>query len=200
MTYFDKIINKIFTGTKNPDNPVIKEVIKRNSRDIELFNRWKKSSTCKELIQQIAQAYYYKKTDINDDINIHLFNSPYANGFAITYQPIINKKEFQYLFDFFKDQVLSMDYKLDGSDRCTMDKGDFVEIKEKHFLKPILSREQKTNPYILSRQLYGNILLEHVVINNTPSYIKVLANIYSDSMYEKPLEHDDFITKLFEIN
>lgn len=200
MTYFDKIINKIFTGQGSPKKPEIREVINRSSKDIALFNRWKNSSTCKELIQQIAQAYYYKKTDINDDINIHLFNSPYANGFAITYQPIINKKEFQYLFDFFKDQVLGMDYKLVDSDRCTTDKGDFVEIKEKHFLKPVLKREQKNNPYVLSRQLYGNILLEHVVINNTPSYIKVLANIYSDSMYEEAMDYDDFITNLFETN
>ncbi|MFT6053161.1 MAG: hypothetical protein ACJAS3_000119 [Roseivirga sp.] len=52
-------------------------------------------------------------------------------------------------------------------------------------------QEKKTN------QLYGNILIEYVMIVRKPSYIKLMANIYQDRMYSEALAFDELIEKLF---
>ncbi len=201
MTFFDNIFNKIFSKNDKVGTPAVHEVLKRSERDIKLFNRWKGHAEQEALMREIIQAYYYKKSGIQSEIIVHLFNSAYANGFAITYLPRIGEKNFQHLFDYFRDQVLTMNYRLAGSDRMIVDKKDFVETREKHYLKPPTQVEAmaKTKKNRMD-QLYGNISLEYVLINTQPSYIKVLASIYSDSLYKQALDFDDFAKHLFNNN
>ena len=200
MSFFDKIFKKVFP---NADNPVVgvavHEVLTRNSREMKAFDAWKVSPVYSQLLEEVAHAYYCKKTGIHSDITIHLFQSAYANGFAISYLPHIGKKHFQYLFDFFKERVMNMSYRIANADRQIIDKKSYVETREKYFLKPLLNLQKAGGKVTLSEQLYGNISLEHVLTDNQPQYIKVLASIYSDSLYKHALSYDEFVERLLEV-
>ena len=198
MSFFDKIFKKVFPNNDNPAVGVaVHEVLTRNSREVKAFDAWKVSPGYSQLLEEVAHAYYYKKTGIRSDMTIHLFQSAYANGFAINYLPRIGKKHFQYLFDFFKERVMDMSYRIANADRQIIDKKSYVETREKYFLKPSLNLQKAEGN--LSEQLYGNISLEHVLTDNQPQYIKVLVSIYSDRLYKHALSYDEFVERLLEV-
>jgi hypothetical protein len=198
MSYFDKLVSKLFPGKKPVGVADVHEVLKRHQSDQDAYQAWKGSSEQDALLQEIAKAYYYKKTNITSDIEVHLFNTAYANGFAVTYHPKIPPKVFQHLSEFFRDSVLEMGYRLVNADRRIIDRGNYVETIEKYYLKPPLSAEDLSQEVIQVNQLFGNIAIEHVLIDGKPSFLKVLASIYSDRQFREAQSYDDFITALFD--
>lgn len=198
MSFFDKVFKKVFS---NDDNPVIgvavHEVLTRTHREQKAFDAWKSSPVYAQLLEEVAQAYYYKKTGIRSDITIHLFQSAYANGFAVNYVPRIGKKHFQYLFDAFKERVMEMSYRIANADRQIIDKKSYVETREKYHLKPPLNLPEDAGG--TSEQLYGNISIEQILADNQPQYIKVLVSIYSDRLYTNALSYDDFVVRLLAV-
>ncbi|MDF9800058.1 hypothetical protein OKW21_005321 [Catalinimonas alkaloidigena] len=197
MSYFDKLFSKLFPAKDSDKVTAVHEVLKRNQPTQQAYGDWKDSDDRSELIKEIAQAYYYKKTNITSEIDVHLFNTAYANGFAISYHEKIGSKVFQHLTDYFRDKVLEMGYRLVNADRRILDRENYVETIEKYYLKPPLSAEDLTQDTIQVNQMFGNIAIEHVQINSQPSYLKVLASIYSDRQFQEADSYDDFISALF---
>ncbi|MGB3777508.1 MAG: hypothetical protein WA960_04060 [Tunicatimonas sp.] len=195
MTFFEKISRKLFPGDKLKPAVDVHEVLKRPERDRVAYEAWRNEPECETLVREVAQAYYYKKTNINSELEVHLLNTAYANGFAVSYVPRVPTKEFQHLFEYFKDQVAGMGYRVVNADRRIKDKANFVETIEKYYLKPPLHRGDIKAGSI--DQLYGNVAVEHVLINDRPSYIKVQASIYSDRLYQDAQHFDDFADRLF---
>lgn len=174
------------------------EVLKRSTVDQEAYEAWKGSGAQDVLLQEIAKAYYYKKTNISSDLDVHLFNTDYANGFAITYHPKISPKHFQHLSEYFRDKVLEMGYRLVNADRRIIDRDHYVETIEKYYLKPPMSAVDLSKEVIQVNQLFGNIAIDHVLIDGRPSYLKVMASIYSDRQFQEAQSYDDFISGLFD--
>lgn len=197
MSYFDKLLGKLFPNKDSGKAPDIHEVLKRNPYAQQQYGDWKDSQLRQSLIEEIAKAYYYKKTDISSELDIHLFNTVYANGFAISYHPKVGGKSFQHLADYFRDKVLEMGYRLVNADRRILDRANYVETIEKYYLKPPLSAEDVAQSSVQNKQMFGNISIEHVLINNQPSYLKVLASIYSDRQFQEADSYDDFVSALF---
>lgn len=196
MSFFDKLVSKLFSK-KPPGTADVHEVLKRGQADQEAYEAWKVSEEQESLIQEIAKAYYYKKTNITSDLEVHLFNTAYANGFAVTYHPKVSPKHFQHLSEYFRDKVLEMGYRVVNADRRIIDRGQYVETIEKYYLKPPLSAADLSQDVIQVNQLFGNIAIDHVLIDGKPSYLKVMASIYSDRQFQEAQSYDDFITGLF---
>lgn len=196
MSYFDKLVNKLFS--KKPKGvAAVHEVLKRSRAEQESYQDWKGSNEQEALLQEIAKAYYYKKTNITSELEVHLFNTAYANGFAITYHPKIQPRVFQHLSEYFRDKVLEMGYRVVNADRRIIDRDHYVETIEKYYLKPPLSAADLSQEVIQVNQLFGNIAIEHVLIDGKPSFLKVLASIYSDRQFREAQSYDDFVTGLF---
>ena len=195
MTFFDKISRKLFPGDKPKSTVDVHEVLKRPARDQVAYEAWRNQPECEALVREVAQAYYYKKTNISSELAVHLLNTAYANGFAVSYVPRVPAKEFQHLFEYFKDQVADMGYRVVNADRRIKDKVAYVETIEKYYLKPPLHRGDIKAGSI--DQLYGNVAVEHVLINDRPSFIKMQASIYSDRLYQDARHFDDFADRLF---
>ena len=195
MTFFDKISRKLFPPDKSGPRADVHEILKRPERDRVAYEAWRNQPECEVLVREVAQAYYYKKTNISSELEVHLLNTAYANGFAVSYVPRVPTKEFQHLFEYFKDQVAGMGYRVVNADRRIKDKVAYVETIEKYYLKPPLHRGEIRAGSI--DQLYGNVAVEQVLINDRPSYIKVQASIYSDRLYQDAQHFDDFAEKLF---
>ena len=196
MSYFDKLVSKLF-AKKPSGTAAVHEVLRRSQKDQEAYQHWKGSSERHGLIQEIAKAYYYKKTNITSDLEVHLFNTDYANGFALTYHKKIGSKHFQHLTEYFRDRVIEMGYRLVNADRRILDRENYVETIEKYYLKPPLCAADLSQEVIQISQLFGNIAIDHVLINGKPSYLKVMASIYSDRQFQQAQSYDDFITSLF---
>ena len=198
MNFFNQIYQKIFSSTENESSSSVevREPLKRNATYQANFQEWIEQKKYLRLLKPIARAYHFKKTNIRSDIQVHLLRSGGANGFAVTYHPDFGEQEFQFLLDFWKEKVLEISYQLQVAEKRMTEKKDYVETKEKYYIKPSIRLEAMQNK--LCNQLYGNILLEYVQIDEQSSYLKVLVTYYVDAQFSEVLDHDELITLLFE--
>ncbi|HET6243345.1 MAG: hypothetical protein H0V01_11265 [Bacteroidetes bacterium] len=191
MSFFDTLFNQFFSRENKVKSIDISENLLRSDKYIAAYQKWRNSTRPVEFSEQIAKAYQLKKAGVEDNIHVSLYNSVYANGFFFTINDAMDENELEFIFDYFKERVLDMGYFLATSDRRIREKNSQIEEIQKHFLKP----KNKMNEDLLE-QLYGNVLIEYVKINGISSYIKIMANVYSDSKFKKPLGFDEFMEKL----
>lgn len=193
MSFFDEVFSKLFKKKESNTVPVVHEPLTRSARQLEAYQNWCDASHHLTLLEQIADASHKKKLGILSEYEVHLLNTPYSNGIALSYHKNIGADAFQHLFDYFKEHTLSLGYKLAQADRRILDKGNYEETIEKWYLKPAKLAEEDQ----LVDQLYGNVLLEQVLIDRKPSFIKLMANVYQDRSYTKALDFEDYLENLF---
>lgn len=191
MSFFDDLFKQLFSKENKEANIDLNEKLVRTDEYVAAYSKWKDSGRPEEFLNKIEKAFQLKQSGVESEINISIYNSVYANGFFFTFNSDIDEKDFIFMFDFFKERVLNMGYFLSTSYKRLRDKNNYIEEIQKHFLKP----KNESYEGILD-QLYGNILIEYVIINNKSSYIKIMANIYSDSKFKKALEFDEFTERL----
>ncbi|MGW8122384.1 hypothetical protein ACV07N_06955 [Roseivirga echinicomitans] len=194
MSFFDDIYNKIFKGKNNGPSELIHEMLERTNRETQSLQSWMDSTHKKELLNEIYNAYHLKKKGIATKLDVHFLDTKYSNGFAVTYDSEISPDDFRNLFDYLKEKTLEFDYKLMQNDRRIIDRELFEETIEKWYLKPQADALEEN----ITNQLYGNILIEYVLIDRKPSYIKLMANIYQDRLYSQALPFEVFFEKLFD--
>lgn len=183
MSYFDDIYNRLFGKSETSTRVLVNELIQRSQSFVDRFQRWKNSESCEDALNDLWQSYFWQKKGVDKDPHIHIMESTYSNGFAISYEDKFGKNNFRYLFDYLADQVKRLDYKLVISRHTMQEKGDVVELKEMHYLKP------KSNFVEPIDQKYGNVQIEYIEENDQPRRIKLIANSYPDRKYK---EADDF--------
>lgn len=193
MSFFDDVVGKLF-GKQPSKAAYIHEVLERSEKDLAGYENWLKSELRREVLQEIERAYYLKKQGILSQIDVHLLESKYANGFAISYSDLVGKENFQNVFDYLKEQVLKHGYKIAQADRRILDKDSHEETIEKWYLKPI-SEELESK---IVNQRYGNVLIEKIEVDRKPSYIKFMANVYQDRQYTIAEPFQDLLDKVFE--
>ncbi|MCS7004978.1 MAG: hypothetical protein NZM38_06590 [Cytophagales bacterium] len=198
MSFFDKIIEKIFHSQAEGERISFTEPIKRQAHHVRAYNEWRHSKRFQQMLAEILDAYMIKKQKGDNNLSVHLYESPQANGWAITCSKFdYSPEEYRNFFDYLKEKVLALNYFLQFSERRMTDKGDFVETLEKYYLKPHIPLQDFQQPF---HQLYGNITIDYIVVDDTPSYIKFLSTVYNDRYYNKPLPFDELVAYLFDAN
>ena len=179
-----------------PSNePMATEQIARGEQERQRYFRWLHEGRGAQMSEIVHDSYRKKQQQEMGDFQVHVLKMPCANGFALTYHPSLSGNDFQHFFDWLKDRVEGIgSYRLVNAERRIFDKGKYVESKEKYYLKPIIDAEAP--PF---NQQYGNVLIEYVLIDRQPSYLKLVANIYSDRLYTQALDFDGLVKEVFNI-
>jgi len=194
--FFDDLFKKVFQSSENvPMN--LKENYSFKKDELDEAVLWAQNQDGKEILELIYKNYHFKKTQISDTPQVHIFESPYANGFAISYDEPFDNKSFSKLFLAFSQRVLALGYRQVSLDRKFEEINDQVKLTEKFYFKPPL--QAPIMGEIIS-QLFGNVTLEKVSIDNNPSYIKFLVTVYSDRLYQDPKPFDQLMDLLFDVN
>lgn len=193
MSFFDDVVGKLF-GKQASKAAYIHEMLERSEKELEAYELWLAGTEKSDLLKEIERGYYLKKQGILSEIDVHLLDSKYANGFAVSYNQAIGKENFRNIFDYLKDKVLENGYKLAQGDRRILDKENHEETIEKWYLKPI-SEDLESQ---LVNQRFGNVLIEKIDVDRKPSYIKFMANVYQDRQYTVAEPFQDLLDKVFE--
>lgn len=176
--------------------PVHNEEIQRSDAYEEERRSWLHRGEHFPLLSSVHQAYRSKEKGVQPvEMDLFLHGSPYANGFFFTYREAFGIKGFSFLFDLLRDRALELGYRKYHSDRRILEHTEHYETIERHFLKPPINKEMDVKK---GTQLYGNLLMEQDLINDKPSYIKLMAHVYSDGLYHPPLPFDELIRKLLQ--
>lgn len=193
MSFFDNVVGKLF-GKQSPKTAFIHEVMSRSDREVEDYESWKRTEDFECIISDVERGYYLKKQGIVSSMEVHLLESKYSNGFAITFNEEFTEENFQHVFDYLKERGLAQGYKLAQADRRILDKDTYEETIEKWYLKPN-GDDPGTG---IADQKFGNILIEKVSIDRKPNYLKLMANIYQDRLYTEAKPFSELIELIFK--
>jgi hypothetical protein len=192
-SFIEDLFSKLFPKKSLPVSH--KENFHQSTADSEELENWLKGDEARDLFGVISKNYHFKKSGIQSHPEIHILNSPYANGFAISFENPLTSKTFSQLFFAFGLRMLDLGYHRVSLDRKMEEINEQVKTTEKQYFKPPLSSadfSQKID------QLYGNVSIEKVSIDDKPSFLKVLVTVYSDHLYQKAQPFDEFIDALFQ--
>ncbi len=181
---------------KEVEVPIHNEALVRSEEYESERKDWMERGHHQVALRSIGQAYRTKRSGrepIETDLFLH--DSPYGNGFFFTYREAFGERGFSFLFDLFRDRALELGYRKYHSDRRILEKAQHYETIERHFLKPPINKEMDVKK---GDQLYGNLLIEQELIDDRPSYIKVMAHVYSDGLYHHPLPFEELVGNLLE--
>lgn len=192
-SFIDDVLGKLFPKKSSPLN--IKENFTQTESEKKNTDSWLASKEGKSLMQLVFKNYHFKKTGINGHPEIHILNSPYANGFAISYESPFNEKTFSQLFFAFGRRMLDLGYQRVSLDRKIEEIQENVRTTEKQYFKPPLNTADLTQKI---DQLFGNVSIEKVSVNDKPSFLKILVTVYSDHLYRPAKPFDVFVEELFE--
>ncbi len=193
--FFDDLLKKIFPPRGGNQSLSVKENFLVKERDLQALEAWNESEASKTLYDLVYRNYHYKRAQINESPEVHVFSSVYANGFALSYGPPLDPNSFSLLFLGLSRRIIALGYEQVSLDRKLEEVNEQVKETEKFYFKPPL---QLPNEGELISQLYGNISLEKIRINQQPSYFKLLASVYSDRLYYDAKPFDELMDRLFE--
>ena len=168
-------------------------MLKRSDQEIQQYEAWKVTENANSLIADVERGYFMKKQGIVSAVDVHLLDSQYSNGFAVSFNDQFSPDSFTFVFDFLKERGLEQGYKLSQGDRRILDKETYEETIEKWYLKPIA---EDLNG--VANQKFGNILIEKTEIDRKPSYLKLMANVYQDRLYSEAKPFSELIEQLFK--
>ena len=193
--FFDDLLKKIFPPRTSNQALSVKENFSVKEKDLQDLETWDRSEDSKALYDLVYRNYHYKRAQINESPEVHVFSSVYANGFALSYDPPLDLNSFSLLFLGLSRRIIALGYEQVSLDRKLEEVNDQVKETEKFYFKPPLQLPQEGE---LISQLYGNISLEKIRINQQPSYFKLLASVYSDRLYYDAKPFDELMDRLFE--
>ena len=193
--FFADLLKKIFPPSTSNQALSVKENFSVKEKDLQDLETWNESEASKTLYDLVYRNYHYKRAQINESPEVHVFSSVYANGFALSYGPPLDPNSFSLLFLGLSRRIIALGYEQVSLDRKLEEVNEQVKETEKFYFKPPLQLPKEGE---LISQLYGNISLEKIRINQQPSYFKLLASVYSDRLYYDAKPFDDLMDRLFE--
>ncbi|MGB3618091.1 MAG: hypothetical protein WBA12_08230 [Catalinimonas sp.] len=195
MSFIDSLMQRLFPAPKHAhDTPrLVREVLRRGDSFRQEWADWRTTDDARALIDRTQRAYYFKRRQIESEPDVHLLDSPYANGFALTYDPSFGERPFTFLLEEFRARTLAAGYRQANATHEIRDRGGYLETSERYYLKPPLQYE----PQEKCDQLFGNVQQELIRIDDRPSYLKVVVSVYSDALYLNARPFDDYLDVLF---
>lgn len=192
---FEKFWRSLF-GKKETgvDQTFVTEPLKRSEAFRQRYALWQNTNGLLQFIQYYRDSLerVLEQKQSNERVLIHESNG--AAGIVLNFdQSEFTHPDFEFFFEWLKDRMLQLPYRLYTSDRHFKDKTDFVQRKERHYLKPV-----PVDPASLPvEQLYGNVMIEHIWVNEVPEMIKILATTYQGHNYQKPRSFEALCKHLF---
>lgn len=193
MKFIEDLLGGLFPGKNS--KVTIRENFSIPKEEEDKALGWMNSSEGKAALKSIYDNYHLKKAGVNKAPEVHVLQSPYANGFAVSFQAPLSKADFSRIFIGLGQEILGMGYRRVSLDRKIEEVHDLVRVTEKYYFKPPLSAADLDNKI---DQLFGNISLEKIYLNNKPNFLKVLVTVYADRLYLKAAPFDRFMDQLFK--
>lgn len=194
--FFTNVVDRLF-GKSDDDGsdkvPFVSEQLNRSARFEAAFAEWRNSERFGEVLDLLRREHGEAGKLGPAHRAFQLYETPQSNGFYFNTAVGLAPEEFAYMLEHFREVTESLGYRKQIADRRMSERGTDVHCTERIYLKPDLLAG--FDPPL--DQLYGNVHLELVLLNEQPSYLKVMAHVYQDRNYKTAMPFDGFVEKLF---
>jgi hypothetical protein len=180
----------------SPSNPAIHEMIERSEEERQQYEHWLGSLVKRRLVDWLDNQYAIYRVSPDDiDEAMDFLHTPSSKGFVIHFHKTnYNRQEITHFFDFLKDQMKGLNYKVQISDTRTYNQKNWVETVERHYLKPRPRFEAGKK----IDQRFGNVTIELVLRNDRVYQLKLQATSYRDHLYQEAEEFRDLMQAILQ--
>ncbi len=184
MSDFWDSIKSLFkkTAESSPSQPAVHEVIERKVEEKEDYEQWKTGLVARRWRDWLADQYAVYRVSPDDiDEALDFLDTPSSKGFVVhLHKTGYTARESIFFLDYLKEQVLTLNYRTQISDRRTYNRPSWVETVERHYVKP---RSNQTEGKF--DQQYGNIMIELEFRNDRPHNLRFRATSYKDALFHE---------------
>ena len=198
MTGFWDQIKNIFSKSEaaheRQSPATVHELINRTEDERTDYENWKTSKRREDALRFTKMEYDVLSEENYIGSTFYTISKPAAEGFILNFnEQIFSPLEFQHYFDYLKEKILVLDYKLYSSDLRIFNRPEYVESIERHYMKP----RYRFNDEKRFIQQYGNVMVTQIKKNHKPVYIQLMCNRYMDRKYTAPKPFSELIGHLF---
>lgn len=195
MPTFKDIWNQLFgKGEPKPSNqPVVHEVIERSEEEVAGYEAWKASDRHSTQLGFVYQEYHKVQEEQNTlGSTFYYHDEPASKGFILNFRPdVFTPEDFQHYFDYLKERVREMEYRIYTSDVRSFVREEHAEEIQRHYLKPRHRRRKDQKV-----QHFGNITITLVRQNDQPVYIKFMCHSYQDRNFTEATDYRELIEQV----
>ena len=194
MSLLKRLVEGLFIQpSKEEENEVIKEEFAPSQFFLMEYEQWKEAGLHQDLLRQLKENYAFKKSNPDADLPFFIHESKESNGFYFLAEEEWSNKEYSFIVHYIKELLTANGYVCKNSVRSLKEEKDkSIHIESFYFKLPAKSR--LISPY---PQLWGNISIEHKLIDEQSHYVKLMATTYNDSSYDEAEPFDDLVDLIF---
>lgn len=190
----NRFLDRFRSRAEQNKEPIHSEIIQPSSREQWEYAEWLQSGAEKEWQKIILEAYHLRLNEQDHPINLYLHNQPGSKGLLLHFPQGVSLREARFVHRWLRDTILNaLEYHESTSRRMYEDLPKAVRLSDRYYLKPGKSFEYK----VPVNQLYGNVLIEMVCMDDVPNYLKLFVTYYEDRNYLQPLQFSDLVKLLF---
>lgn len=197
MTLFNRLFKDLFGKDVHQldekEGIHIYEEIKRSQVFLDNFHNWQCKGIHNGILDYIFKNWQSKVKNTSSDVNMQLFNSNLSNGFYFRAESPWDTFDYDCLIQYIIEKCKLKGYVLKNAKREVIEEGGLLKTIEEFYLKPSLKYRREL-PF---EQFWGNILIEHRIVNECTRLVKVMINSYNDRSYKKAYDFEDFMNYIF---
>lgn len=197
MTLLKRLFGELFD--RKSVNPEVEEeilqeeTIKPTAFFLEEYQQWMKAGMHVGLLDYLSEQRAIKRSNPEAENYFFHFDSDASNGFYFHGEDPWSNKDYAFIIQKFSDSLLENGYRLNRTKRLVKQKGEtLITIEQFYFKLPLSSRLE--TPYA---QAWGNIEIEHRLVDERTNYVKLMAHTYSDRNYQDARDFEDLVDLLF---
>ena len=173
-----------------PLQPCCKRQVAFSEAELAAYQHWREQKVYLNWTPDFFKAYHYDKAGIRPDYKLKRLQQLGHQGVVFCFDARIGNPHFRFLYEFLKDQALTLGYQLRTADVRTNKKESFTESIYKYYLTPLPA---SINNSSLCNQLYGNISIDLIQLNQQPTFIRIIANAYLSCAFSDAIPFDELM-------
>jgi hypothetical protein len=196
MSLIDRLLKELFPA-KEKDSAAEKEVlVKEMIERSHVFERdyqvWKEEGMHKGLIAHLGEKVLEKAADPNAEVNYFAYRDSQSNGFYFHGEQPWSVEDYQFFIQHLIELLKAEEYHVNNSLREVTEENNQLKTVERFYLKPKLKFRREA-PY---QQLYGNVVIEHRIIEEQTNWVKLMANVYHDRNFQEAKDFEELMKKI----
>ena len=167
--------------------------IERSESYIDSMNQWKADKKDIVWLQML-----FGLIDRGDERFVDILDSEHAHGWMFYLSKFERDvSDAPHVFDAIKERTKEQGYVCHLADTRIFKHPDYVEQKDRYFLKPRFEYCEESRQFI---QRFGNIMVELIFHNEKPHILKICAHSYKDRKYAIAEDFTEYSDYLFGVS
>ncbi|TYZ08110.1 hypothetical protein FY528_13790 [Hymenobacter lutimineralis] len=167
----------------------------RTAKEEQRHVQWVRDQMYLNWLEPYYKAYHFRKAHLSRaGLRVQLLQEDSREGAILFYDPSIGPGNFRHFFDYIAEQTLPLGYNASTSDQRVRHHPEYTETVLKHFLKP---KPRSCTHTGRCQQHFGNVVVDLVLINGQPGFIRFFSNPFQDEIFTTPRPFAELLDTVF---